>query len=303
MTLLFLAGTLAGCVSAGEPPGFDHLWNYSDPAASRASFEKRLQEEQARGDPAPGLRTQIARTYSLEGNFAEAHRILDRIRPELDTAGPEVKVRYLLERGRTFRSAGKGDMALPLFREARAVALRQGPGYLAVDAIHMLAIAEKDSGKRAAYTREGIALAKGAEDPRTRRWLGPLHNNLGWDLHGQRRYAKALIQFEQALDAYRKTGRSGRIFSARWAVARAQRSLGRTGAALAIQLDLLKEMDKTRPDGYVYEELGELYLLNGEKERAGKYFGQAYQILSSDKWLLRNEPERLARLKRLSVRL
>lgn len=68
-----------------------------------------------------------------------------------------------------------------------------------------------------------------------------------------------------------------------------------------MQKELLKEWEESGEEmnGYVYEELGEcLYSLKHTKE-AQKYFALAYQFLSKDPWLSRDEPERLARLKKL----
>ena len=53
--------------------------------------------------------------------------------------------------------------------------------------------------------------------------------------------------------------------------------------------------------GYTQEELGELYLLKRNKAESKKYFSEAYQILSQDQWLQKNEAERLKRIKKLSL--
>ena len=71
--------------------------------------------------------------------------------------------------------------------------------------------------------------------------------------------------------------------------------------ALEIQLKLIKEWEKIgKQDGYVYEELGEIYLLQKKNEARKKYFKMAYEKLSQDKWFAKNKSERLARLKTLS---
>jgi hypothetical protein len=53
--------------------------------------------------------------------------------------------------------------------------------------------------------------------------------------------------------------------------------------------------------GYTYEELGECLLLLDRPAEARPYFAQAYEVLSQDPWLSRNEPERLTRLKQLGA--
>lgn len=84
-----------------------------------------------------------------------------------------------------------------------------------------------------------------------------------------------------------------------WSIARTQRSLGRLDEALAIQLRLAGEADAAgKPDGYVYEELGEILLVKGEAGVARSNFARAYALLSADQGLQAETPERLARLKR-----
>ena len=55
------------------------------------------------------------------------------------------------------------------------------------------------------------------------------------------------------------------------------------------------------PDGYVLEELAELYLLKQDSD-AADYFARAHRCLCKDDWFAKNEPERLARVKNLFVR-
>ena len=79
------------------------------------------------------------------------------------------------------------------------------------------------------------------------------------------------------------------------------RALNRIDEAITIQLGLLEELIKAETsDGYVYEELGELYLLKGE-EIHKMYFQFAYNELSKDIWLAANEQARLNRMKELAA--
>ena len=116
----------------------DALWEYGDPAASEQRFRAALGS--ARGDAALELQTQIARTYSLRRRFDDAHRLLDEIEPQLARAGAAPRVRALLERGRTFNSAGDKPRARALFEDAFAQAQGAKLDGLAVDAAHMVAI-------------------------------------------------------------------------------------------------------------------------------------------------------------------
>ena len=67
-----------------------------------------------------------------------------------------------------------------------------------------------------------------------------------------------------------------------------------------MQLELLRRHKEAgTKDGYVFEELGELYLLRGENELSRQNFAWAYAELSQDKWMMDNETERMARIRKL----
>ena len=129
----------------------------------------------------------------------------------------------------------------------------------------MLAIADEDKAQE--WTRLALGLIETADDPRTARWSGALHNNLGWALHDGGDPAAALDEFAAALAAYEATGTPEQQRIARWTVARCLRTLGRTAEALDIQLRVLESGPE---DGYVSEELGELYLADGDPAGAAR---------------------------------
>ena len=114
---------------------------------------------------------------------------------------------------------------------------------------------------------------------------------------------EAFDLFEKAVDFRRQKKNLRRLRIARWAVARTYRALGRFDEALEVQQSLLSETEgRGLPaEGYVVEELAELYLVRKDP-LASDYFARAHRILSQDQWLEKNEPERLARLKKLAVR-
>jgi len=216
----------------------DALWDFTDPAHS----EQRLREA-ARGDRVTPedraeLETQIARALGLQSRFDEADRLLQQI--VFDS--PRVATRVLLERGRVRNSSGHPQDAAAYFANARAAANRAGLVFLEVDALHMLAIA--DAPHAARWTREALAVLEHIGDERTKRWAVALHNNLGWNLHEAGRFDDALTQFSLAQGAAIRFGTQDQQFSARWAVARCLRSLGRAGEALEIQ----RELGQQRPD-------------------------------------------------------
>jgi tetratricopeptide (TPR) repeat protein len=313
---LVAVALLAACApippsSTGDPsvadlpaqPDFDAWWDYGDPAATRARFVELEPAAAASGDADYHLQllTQIARTLGLEGQFDEAHARLDRVESELDAATPVARLRYLLERGRAWRSAGQPERARPLFEEAYRRGRETGADYHAVDAAHMVAITVDDTEDRRRWSLLGIDIAAASEQPKARHWLGSIRNNLGWDYHEAGEYTRALEMFEQALEARREEGDEGAIGIARWCVGRCNRSLGRFDEALQIQLALLTEYGAAgKEDGYVHEEIGEIYLHQDRREEATPHFGQAWKLLSADAWLMANESERLERIRLLA---
>jgi tetratricopeptide (TPR) repeat protein len=277
------------------------LWDFGDPEGTEADFRQLLPEAEVSGDPEYHLQllTQIARTLGLQRRFAEAHGVLDEVEPQLSEAVPIAHIRYLLERGRTFRSGGYPDKALPLFLEAWGRGQVASADFFSVDAAHMLAMVETGQAGLE-WNMKAIRLAEASEQERARGWLGSLYNNTGWSFHEIGDYEKALDLFEEALAFRLQQGNPENIRIARWCVARCYRSLGRLEQALEIQRALLAEAQEAgQPAGYTNEELGELMLALGQAKQARPYFKAAFEQLSQDPWLVDNEPERLARLKKL----
>jgi tetratricopeptide (TPR) repeat protein len=276
------------------------LWNFSDPAASEAAFRKALGSV-ANSDDELTLQTQIARTYGLRSRFADAHALLDEIEPRLATAGAEPRVRYLLERGRAFRSAKAPERARPLFVEGATRARAAGLDALEVDALHMIALVEPDPEAQIRWSRQALAVASASADPAARNWDASLANNIGMSLHDAGRDDEALASFQTALAARQRIGDAARTREAHWMIAWTLRSLHRHDEALAILRRLEAEGDAAgRADGYVYEEIAENLAAEQKLDAARPYFGKAWRLLSADTSLDRPDDERLARLERLS---
>src|SRR4029434_5022471 len=141
--------------SEKTPLDLESFWQYSDPAASEGRFRALLPTTE--GDVALELRTQIARTYSLRRRFAEAHAILNEVEHELPGAGLRPRIRYVLERGRTFNSSGEKEKARALFVQAWEVSQRTPHEGLAVDAAHMVAITHSGTPEALAWNEKGLA--------------------------------------------------------------------------------------------------------------------------------------------------
>jgi tetratricopeptide (TPR) repeat protein len=221
------------------------------------------------------------------------------VEAQMDEAPEVVKIRYLLERGRAYNSSGQAEKAHPLFVEAWEIAESSRHDFYAVDAAHMMGIIEEPE-KALEWNEKALELAESSTDPKARKWLGSLYNNIGWTYHDQGEYEKALDLFERGLTWRQEQGQEKETRIAKWCVARALRSLERTEEALAMQEVLLAEWNEAEESsGYVYEELGGCHLELGDAEEAVEYFALAFEELSKDQWLAENQPDRLARLKEL----
>jgi len=282
-------------------PDFDQLWDYDNPAETEKKFRQLLPAAKSSGIPSyhAELLTQIARTQSLQRQFEAAHQTLDEAEHLIEPGMRTSRIRYLLERGRTYNSSGKPDQARPLFQEAWKLGIETKEDFYAVDAAHMVAIVEKGD-ESLKWNHKALELAEISRDPRARDWRGSLYNNLGWTHHDLGEYEKALNLFQKAVIFRKEQGKPMLIRIARWCVARCLRSMKEIEQAYEIQKDLLAEaQDVGDDDGYIYEELAECLLLMGKPDQAQLHFAEAYHILSKDPWLAEQEPDRITRLKYL----
>lgn len=286
-----------------SPPDFNALWDYSDPAGTEAKFRALLPAAKMSSDRQyhAELLTHIARTQGLQMDYEAAHATLDSVEALLTDEMTVPRMRYLLERGRVHNSSNEQTEAKPFFLEAWELGSATGEDYYALDAAHMMAIAEPPE-KQLEWAAKAMELAERTTDERAGKWLGPLYNNTGWTYHDLGRYEEALEMFEKSL-AYRQRiddEQGTRI--ARWTIARTYRSLGRTDEALRLQQRLEQEIEALglEPDGYVYEEIAECLLVLDRADEAHPYFRRAYDVLSQDPWLVANEADRLERLKGLA---
>lgn len=234
------------------------LWDFDDPAGSRARFVAAAGSETDPGRRRVWL-TQAARAHGLAEEYAEAHAVLDG----LEGSGSAVREsgrgaaedgRVALERGRVLRSSGDVDGSIPLFRKAFDDSVAAGERGLAADAAHMLAIVLPDEHEQ--WARRGLEVAEGSDDPLAWAMTGALLNNMGWKLADEEKWAEAYELFDRAVGARVRVAETvagkagaGALQAARWCRARAARALGRNEEALAE----LRELDQSDP--YVQEEL------------------------------------------------
>ncbi|WP_447832245.1 tetratricopeptide repeat protein [Aeromonas salmonicida] len=285
-----------------KSPDFMAQWNYQDPAASALRFHALLPEVRTAANLQLELEllTQIARTHSLQRQFAEAHQLLDEIEPRLTDATPRARLRALLERGRTFNSAGDKATARTLFEQAWQLGLKSKELYLAIDAAHMIAIAAPLE-EQSRWHQLAMELAERSQDEKVRGWLASLYNNQGWTLFELGRFDEARVFQQKCLAWHEQHNNTAKAFIARWSLARLTRAQGLHEQALAelkqLQVDMAEAGEPE--DGYLFEELGENALVLDDPA-AAEYFSRAWFLLSQDRWFKANEAERLARLKHLA---
>ena len=305
--------TLFGCnidknsqVGINPLPNFDAMWNFQHPDSTEVIFTEMLKGMKGSSESSydaeyhAELLTQIARTQGLQGKFIQAHATLDSVKSMLNKNMKTAQIRYLLERGRVFNTSGEWEISKPLFFKAFEFGVENNLDIYTLDAAHMMGIVEPPD-KQLDWSLKALKIAEETSDTNCKGWLGSLYNNIGWTYHDLKEFDQALSYFQKGYDWRMEVGdkRGARI--AKWAFGRCLRSLGENDKALKLQNEIATELEKNNlpNDGYVFEELAELYLLNGDKELANKNFKLAYKELSKDGWLIKNEPERLKRLKEL----
>lgn len=284
---------------------FNKLWKYSDPAGTEIRFREYLKENEGKLSASDRLQvlTQIARTLALRHMFDDAHQVLDEVEKQLPGEPELLHVRYHLERGRSFNSDGKIPEAVKQFELAKNFSEQLKEDSYTIDAIHMLAIAARNNPDLAnSLNEQCLILAETSTQERAKNWLGTIYNNLGWGYFDKGEFEKALSIFLRGLKWQQDMKRTYETFVAKWTVARTLRALNRIDESLTIQLGLFEEMAATgHPDGFVHEELGELYLIKNDALKAPFHFEKAYALLSNDPDLKRFEAARLERMKRLST--
>ncbi len=228
------------------------------------------------------------------------HQLLDEIEPRLTEATPRARLRALLERGRTFNSAGDKASARALFEQAWQLGEQYEEHYLAIDAAHMVAIAAPLK-EQSHWHQLAMTLAERSHDKRARGWLATLYNNQGWTLFELGRLDEAIACQQKCLAWHEQHNNQGKAFIARWSLARLSRAQDRHEQAMAELAQLRDDMAAagTPEDGYVFEELGENALVLNDPA-APEFFARAWFLLSQDGWFTANEAERLARLKLLA---
>lgn len=243
----------------------DALWDFRQPALSEQRLRQAWAAAPADSDEAWVLQTQVARALGLQQRFDEARALLDRMADRADTAGAEVRVRWRLERGRSWASATHPPAtqtdeararARAWFVDAAELARQSALDGLAIDAIHMLAFVDTAPAQQLHWAQQALAVVQQSSQPAARRWEASVRHNLGHALLQLGRHEEALGEFRAARALRERSGDAQAIHVARWMEARALRALGRHHEALAIQRQLAEVMAaEGRQDPHVDEEI------------------------------------------------
>ena len=275
------------------------LWDFDDLDASEERFRAQLALEpsdEARSE----VLTQLARVAGLHGRFEEGERLIEEAEAIAGTS-EVARARIDLERGRLRRSSGTVEAALPLFESAFATSLGAGELFIAVDAAHMAALAAPNRDGFVGWTQRGIGLAESGDES-VRYWLGPLLNNLGWELYESGEYPDALEAFQRALgERERDPENRAAIEIARYAVAKTMRALGRSQEAVPLLQQAVAWADGAgKPDGWFHEELAEEYAALGRENDAREHARRALPLLLDADPSFEADGERAERLRLLA---
>lgn len=286
---------------------FDKLWKFNNPQESEQIFLKLLPEAKNKGQSYYlQLLTQIARTYSLQKKYLEAYTTLAEVATQMTDDLAVVKIRYLLEFGRTQKEEQKTEMANATFKEAFALADQSQEWGYAVDALHMIAITYlypplESAQEKLNWEVKAIEYAQSKDSKYAKGWLGSLYFNVGWSYHSLKQYDKALDIFLKAYEFDNDgTTEDWILLDDRRTIAQMKRMLGRYDEAFEEQLQLEKEnIEKLgKPDGFVFEELAELYHVRKDEVKAKEYFAKAYPLVKEHLTEAKYQ-ERLERIKQL----
>lgn len=275
------------------------LWDYNNPAETQKKFLEISEKYRNLKDKGRyiELLTQIARTNSLQKKFDEAHKILDEANILLTDEYNTAKIRYYLERGRTYNSSGEYKKAEECFHNAYKISTENNEDDLAIDAAHMLGILYK-SEESLKWNIRAIEMAENSKDENAKRWLGSLYNNTGWTYFDMGDYENALQLFEKNAIYHKEKKSKKELIIAIYCTARTIRAIGRVNEALETMLKLVKQNEEfgLSEDGYIYKEIGECYYDLKQQLEAKKYFKKAYDILINDIWFDEIEKQRLKQI-------
>ncbi len=171
----------------------DELWDFGDAEGSATRFAVAASDPSYSLGERLELATQHARALGLQQRFDDAQAMLDGLG---DVQDPAAEIRIALETGRLRSSAGAASEAIAHFEEAVALANAADAEFLELNALHMLAITDREHSTE--WAERGIRRARGASALRTGHRLVSLNNDLGGSGMDEGRPESALESFREA---------------------------------------------------------------------------------------------------------
>ncbi|HLD99524.1 MAG TPA: hypothetical protein VJB59_04655 [Bdellovibrionota bacterium] len=299
-----------------DESSLEQFWNPTEPNESEGSYRKLLAA--AENGPTPDrsyladLYSRIARAEAAQMKLKDAHASLKKAEHLLHQPGaaPRVSATILwhLETGRLEVLEKTPSQARSHLVIAWELATDSGEDDLAVQIALMMSAIEPQKQQQDWIIR-AIGLAEDSPNQHVKRWLGSLYTALGWKQYDLRQFETALKTFEKAFGHLQIHGTRREVFVAKWSIGKVLRIMGRTELALGIQNDLLTELRAGGAGGAgiaggsrggrLFEELAECLHILKRTAEAQPYFELAYRELSTDTWVVDNQPVLLKRLKDL----
>jgi hypothetical protein len=169
----------------------------------------------------------------------------------------------------------------------------------AIDAIHMIAIVEPQPKDQIEWNLKGIALAE--SDPLQKGWLLALLKNIGESYLTIHNYELACESFERLAQMQRGAYGEPDKNTVK-DISKSLRLANNPEEALELLQPVLdKLLSEGQDDGYLRQEIAESNLDAGRANESKMHFARAYELLSPDDWIRKNEQETLVRLKKLSL--
>ena len=296
-----------------SPGSLDQYWDLDHPDRVEATFRDLLRVAKEKGTTPPDhlieLLTQLARAQGMQGKLPSAETTLREAEELLalnaDRCSVGARISFLLEKGRIHYLEKTPAIARPLLVEAWTLAGKHAEDFYSIEIAQLLARIEPPKVQKD-WTLKALSLAEDSSSERVKQCLCTIYTTLGWHFFELRQYDKALELFKKALVRLEGelpasihpsiTGR--KIVTAKSSIGKMLRLQGRFEEALAIQQDVLAEVDRAgRKDGGIYEEMAECLSALKRTADAEVYFKLAHAELSLDEWFKDNKPERIKRLK------
>ncbi|MFG0331600.1 MAG: hypothetical protein ACF8PN_17065 [Phycisphaerales bacterium] len=230
--------------------------------------------------------SQAGRCRLLDGDLEGGRTWLDRAREFATRDDPDGWSRYRGVLGRLQWKKGDRPTATKTFIDMCAYCESHDRLDRAIDAAHMVALTGDDD-EQIEWARRGIQLAERSEH---RRWLGPLWNNLGWNLCDRGEFDAALEALRNARESHYEFGDAHNRLVADWSVASLLRRLGRVAEARQALEPVKSEAqrryredpsaDRAEWVGHCHLEAAELELLDGARSSALERMEEAARFLA-----------------------